>query len=178
MLRIALHGQTRGRPGGGPSGFSRGRVAAIAAAALLSACASRGPPMPPDDFGVPSERRIFAALREARARDEQRQVILAAYDDSEPKLEALAERSEELLERWRELDRRDPAFRERATRLAAEYAEVSGARVGATAAFEARVAETLDADQWEAWQEFWLQPAFGPGMGEPARVMRGGGRRR
>lgn len=131
-----------------------------------------------DDFAVPAERRVYVALREAQAGDEQRKAILAAYDETEPQLRQLAERSEDLLERWRGLDRLDPAFRERASRLAIEYAEVSRARMEAAAGFEARVAETLDAGQWEAWQEFWMQPAFEPGMGGPgAGRMRGGGRR-
>lgn len=135
--------------------------------------------MGPDDaFALPSERRVFVALREAHARDEQREAILAAYDEVEPKLEELGERLEILFNRWHGLDRQDPAFRERAASLAAEYAEIARTRMDATAGFEARVADTLDAEQWEAWDEFWTRPAFGPGMEGPGGGPMRGGRRR
>jgi hypothetical protein len=136
---------------------------AAAATVLLAACAHRGPPPLTDDFAAPSERRVFVALREVKARDEQRRVILAAFDESVPKLKALGERSEKLLEQWRELDRRSTGFLGQAEGLAAEYAQVSRSRMHATAAFDARVAETLDVEQWEAWREFWSRSGFGPG---------------
>lgn len=148
-----------------------GSTAAVAAV-LLAACAHRGPPPLTDDFTAPSERRVFVALREVKARDEQRRVILAAFDDSAPQLEALGERSEKLLEQWRELDRRSAGFLAQAEGLAAEYAQVSRSRMQATAAFDARVAETLEVEQWEAWQEFWSRSSFGP---EGGAVHRTGG---
>jgi len=170
MHAVRFHSRTRGEPEGSPSGLPRGRVVrrvgcAAVIAVLLAACAHRGPPPLTDDFAVPSERRVFVALREAEARDEQRQAILAAFDESAPKLKVLGERSENLIEQWRELDRRSAHFLRQAEELAAEYAEVNRARMHTMAGFDARVAEALDVEQWEAWQEFWSRPAFGPRAG-------------
>lgn len=133
---------------------------------LLAACAPHPVERSGGDFDAIGEKSMFLALKEVKANDDQRLAVMAAYDESHPRLEALAEESGRVLQRWHELDRQDPAFRDQASALADRSGEIARERMALSAKFEARVAGALSAEQWRAWQQYWVRPGFGPGEGE------------
>ena len=141
---------------------------------LLVACAPRPAERPGGDFDLRSEKAVFLALKDVRASDEQRLAVMTAFDETHPRLEALADEAERLLQRWRELDRRDPSFEQQAGALSGQYGDLARERMTLSAKFEERVATTLTEDQWTAWQRYWVRPSFGPRDREPGE---GGGRR-
>jgi hypothetical protein len=150
----------------------------MAALALLVGCSPRPAIRPGEDFALRPEKQVFFAISAARASDDQRVKILAAYDESQPRLRALDTEADHALQQWRELDRRDPAFAQQASALAEKWGAISRERMALTAAFEARVADIFDADQWQAWQDFWGRGDAGPderGRHEDGDM--GGGRR-
>lgn len=128
----------------------------------LSACASEPPGRTPEDFSDRPEKTLYAALREAEASPEQRHSVLLIYDNHHPRMKALDAEARTVLESWRTLDRRAPEFAQASADLATRWAEISGARVKESAAFESEVAAALDEEQWQAWRERWTMPAFDP----------------
>jgi hypothetical protein len=68
------------------------------------------------------------------------------------------------MKRWHNLDRRDPAFVQKAAPLTERWGAIERERMELTGTFESRVASALDADQWQQWQDFWLR-GYGPGRG-------------
>jgi hypothetical protein len=152
------------------------RAATLAATlAVLTACAPRPDVRPGEAFAEQSEKRVFVALREVHAGDEQRLAVMRAWDDIQPRLKAVAAEADTVMEQWRALDRRSDDFVQRSNELAFKWGELSAQRVKLTAGYESRVAAALDEEQWQAWQEFWNRPAFGPREGAPPE---GGGRMR
>lgn len=121
----------------------------------LAACSPRPAYRPGGDFSARPEKAVYIALREVNASDEQRLKVMAAFDESEPKLRALGDEAEDLLNRWHRLDRRDPAFEQKADEIADRWGALSRERMTLTARFESRVAAVLDPDQWEHWEDFW-----------------------
>jgi hypothetical protein len=57
----------------------------------LAACSPRPAVRPGGDFVSREERSIYIALREVKASDDQRAKILAAYDESSPRLRLLGD---------------------------------------------------------------------------------------
>lgn len=149
----------------------------------LAGCSHRPPMMlSADEFPPRPEKEVLVALREVHADDRQRAEVLRAFDESQPRLRALADESEALLGQWRGLDRADADFAARAQSLAERWGASARERMLLTAAFEGRVAAVLDGDQWRSWRDFWSRPRFGPGQGGGLREggsapRRGGGRR-
>ena len=126
------------------------------------------------------EKTVLVALRETGVRDEQRIAIMAAWDDTQPRLRSLGEQADTLVNLWRALDRRDPAFAQKSAELSKQWGSLSGERMATASRFEGSVAHLLDAGQWDRWQQFWSQTAFFSGMedGPPGEEGPGGGRRR
>jgi hypothetical protein len=110
---------------------------------------------------------MFLALKEARASDEQRRVILEAWDATNPRLETLERQTESLMEQWRGLDPRDGAYRTTAELLASKLSAVARERMVLSADFDGRVAAALDEDQWQSWQQYWQRRTMGPGERGP-----------
>lgn len=152
------------------------RATAALALALLAGCMPRPAWRPGEDLSVRPEKMMFVALSEVKASDDQRLKVMAAWDDSAPQLKSLIGQSNDVLQSWRGLDRRDAAFRATADALAARWGELWRARMAVTSRFESRVARVLDADQWRKWQDWWQQAARrrgGPEEWEGGRGRRG-----
>jgi hypothetical protein len=124
------------------------------AAVLLAGCMSRAT-QPGGDFALAPEKLVFLALKAAAARDEQRLKVMEAYDDTRPKLKALYEEGQDLIEDWRKLDRNKPEFRPKAEKIGVRLGEIARERVATMAVYEARVAGILELEQWYIWQNFW-----------------------
>lgn len=151
------------------------RASLICALAVVAGCAGRPAMRPGADFDSHSEKAVFTALRQVHATDEQRIAIMAAYDDSQPRLVSVNDQADEVIGKWRELDRRDPGFAKKSAELADKWGKLSKERMALTGKFDGAVAGILKADQWDAWQLFWLRPGFSPENGPPEEQM---GRRR
>lgn len=121
-----------------------------------------------------SEKSMFVALKEARATDEQRLAIMAAYDETQPRLRDLAEESAGLIAEWHALDRTEKDFEARADALAKRWGEIARERMTVTAKFDAKVGAVFDSGQWRDWTLYWNRPAYGAGMVPPEQE----GRRR
>jgi hypothetical protein len=129
---------------------------------------------PGGEFAAHPEKSVFTALRQVHATDEQRLAILAAFDESQPRLQNLDDEADELMGKWYGLDRRDPGFAKKGAELAEKWGKISRERMALTAKFDGRVATALKQDQWDAWQQFWMRPGFAPAeSGPPEEGMRG-----
>jgi hypothetical protein len=117
---------------------------------------------------------MFVALKEIQATDDERLAVMAAWDATEPRLAALSGESEEVLERWRELDRRDPGFAAQAEALSGRSGDIARERMAMAAKFEAGVVAALSQKHWDAWEQYWRQRRYGgeEGLGRAE----GGGR--
>lgn len=150
---------------------------ATALAVLVVACAPRPAFRPGGAFAPLPEKRVLVALAEVHADEAQRRAVLEAYDQTTPRLRALADEAESLQARWQDLDRRNAGFTAQVLELAERTAGVSRERMRQAAAFERQVATALDADQWQAWCDFWSRAAAGP-LDGPEEGFGGGGHRR
>ena len=145
----------------------------LLAAGLLAGCASN-PVLPPaESFEGRSEKAALAVLRNVEADDAQREKILAAFDQQNPRMVRLDEEWDELTRQWERLDRTGAQFKAEAEALSIRRMNVARDQIVAGAAFESEVAAVLTPAQWKDWQELWAlvadSNACGPGGGYRGR---------
>ncbi|HUP92798.1 MAG TPA: hypothetical protein VM074_11165 [Solimonas sp.] len=118
----------------------------------LAGCAL--PDTRPETFGPRREKTVYLAAKEAHATDEQRRLILTAYDETGVQLKRVQGEAQAVLSEWHGLDRRAPGFTAQAQVLAERWAALHREQLVAEADFDRAVAAALDEAQWKSWSDF------------------------
>lgn len=123
-------------------------------AATLSSCASpggrNGPYVPAT--GSSYERQVIGALGETtNVTAQQRQTVLAAYDDMAPRLKKNDVEEVRVQRSWEALDPRASDYLAQVDAVAQQASTLAADRLKLLAQFNQTVATTLDASQWATW---------------------------